>query len=278
MEKRFSINCRGRLLDLSKPKIMGILNVTPDSFSDGGRFNNEKAALCQAEKMLEDGAEIIDIGAQSTRPNAQYLSANEEIKRIRNIISELKKEFPHCYISLDTFYSAVVRFGADEGIDIVNDISGGQFDADMFGTVAETQLPYILMHCNPDYKTMHEKIAYENIVYSINRYFSDKLAELKAQGVYDVILDPGFGFGKTIENQIQMIEEIEYIGLGNYPVLAGISKKSFIYKPLGKSPNTIATETQKLHKTLLEKGVRILRVHDIAETKNVIDELFQDNC
>lgn len=266
----YSINCNGRLVQLDTPKIMGILNLTPDSFSDGGKFNNENAALKQTEKLLKEGAEIIDIGPQSTRPHAEFLSSEEEINRIGNVISGIKKEFPEALISLDTFYAATVRFGFSEGIDIVNDISGGQYDTEMFDTVAETKLPYILMHINPSYETMHEKIKFEDITLEVNRYFSGKVNLLREKGVKDIILDPGFGFGKTVEDQMKMISEVEYLGFGRLPLLIGISRKSFIYKPLGKSPLDINEETQKLHLKVLEQGARILRVHDVAEAKETL--------
>ena len=268
-----SINCRGKLIDLSSPKIMGILNLTPDSFSDGGKFNDEKSALLQAEKMIKDGADFIDIGAQSTRPNAEFLSAKEEIWRLGNVISLIKKEFPETLISLDTFYADVVRFGFDEGIDVVNDISGGDFDDNLLKTVAKTKLPYILMHSNSTYQNMHEKIQYEDIIVSLNFEFSKKINELQKLGIYDVILDPGFGFGKTVEDQYKMIEEVEHLGFGRFPLLIGISRKSFIYKPLGKLPTEINEETQNLHRKVLEKGAKILRVHDVAETRNLVGEL-----
>ena len=268
-----SINCRGKLIDLSSPKIMGILNLTPDSFSDGGKFNDEKSALLQAEKMIKEGADFIDIGAQSTRPNADFLSAKQEILRIGNVISLIKKEFPETLISLDTFYADVVKFGFDEGIDVVNDISGGDFDDNLLKTVAKTKLPYILMHSNSTYQNMHEKIQYEDIIVSLNYSFSKKINELQKLGIYDVILDPGFGFGKTIEDQYKMIDEIEHIGFGKFPLLIGISRKSFIYKPLGKLSTEINEETQNLHRKVLEKGAKILRVHDVAETRNLVGEL-----
>lgn len=272
----FSINCHGKLIDLSSPKIMGILNLTPDSFSDGGKHNEEKKALIHAENMLRSGAEIIDIGPQSTRPNAEFLPAEEEISRIGNMISLIKKEFPEALISLDTFYSEVVRFGFNEGLDIVNDISGGMFDDQMFETVGETGLPYILMHVNPTYESMHEKLIEDDIILNINSYFSEKIQELQSFGVKDIILDPGFGFGKTVEQQHQMIDELEHIGFGKYPLLVGISRKSFIYKPLGKQPLDINDETQKLHRKVLEKGAKILRVHDVPAVKKTIDS-FQIN-
>lgn len=254
---------------------MGILNITPDSFSDGGQFNSDKNALQQAEKMIEEGASIIDIGAQSTRPNADLVTADEEIKRLGKIISSIKKEFPEIWISVDSFYSKVIRFAEGEGMDIVNDISGGQFDSEMFQTVGELGLPYVLMHCNSSYANMHEKIEHEDIILELNRYFSEKTEKLLSFGVNDIILDPGFGFGKTVEHQYQMIDEFQYIGLERRPVLAGISRKSFIYKPLGKQPNEINKETQQLHLKLLEKGAKILRVHDVAKTRKTIEYFTQ---
>ena len=271
----FSLNCNGKLVDLSVPKIMGILNLTPDSFSDGGKFNSEKNAMLHAEKMVAEGAEIIDIGPQSTRPNSAYLQSSEEQKRLGRIISLLKKEFPEILISVDTFWSETVRFATDQGMDIINDISAGQYDSKMFSTVADVGLPYILMHVNPTYENMHEKIIYENITVSVNRFLSEKTAELTELGVKDIILDPGFGFGKTVENQHQLLDETEFIGLGRYPVLIGISRKSFIYKPLGKSPLEIDAETQKLHMKVLEKGAKILRVHDVASAIKTLDKFMQ---
>nr|WP_250131170.1 dihydropteroate synthase [Cloacibacterium caeni] len=269
----FSINCNGRLVDLNTPKIMGILNLTPDSFSDGGKFNNEKSALLHAEKLLKDGADFIDIGAQSTRPNAEFLSAKEEILRIGKMISLMKKEFSEALISIDTFYAEVVKFGYNEGMDVVNDISGGYFDENLLPTVAETGLPYILMHSNTSYSTMHEKIHYDDITMSVNYYFSEKINQLQKLGIHDIILDPGFGFGKTVEDQYKMIEELEHLGFGRFPLLIGISRKSFIYKPLNKKPLEIGEETQILHRKVLEKGAKILRVHDVAETRKTIEEM-----
>lgn len=271
----YSINCNGRLVQLDTPKIMGILNMTPDSFSDGGKFNNEKSALKHAEKLLKDGAEILDIGPQSTRPNAEFLSAAEEKNRIGNLISLIKKEFPEALISLDTFYAETVKFGFNEGIDLINDISGGQYDTEMFDTAAETRLPYILMHVNPSYETMHDKIKFEDITLEVNQYFAKKTKELLEKGVNDIILDPGFGFGKTVEDQMKMIHEVEYLGFGKFPLLIGISRKSFIYKPLGKSPLDINEETQKLHMKVLEQGAKILRVHDVAEAKEILNQFLR---
>ncbi|WP_185681235.1 dihydropteroate synthase [Chryseobacterium sp. 18068] len=271
-----SLNCNGRLVDLSSPKIMGILNLTPDSFSDGGKFNNEKSALQHAEKILKEGGEIIDIGPQSTRPNAEFLSSDEEIRRIGTVISDIKKEFPEALISLDTFYAETVKFGFNEGIDLVNDISGGQFDEKMFDVVAKTKLPYILMHVNPSYKTMHDKVNFDDITLNVNQYFTKKTNELLQNGIKDIILDPGFGFGKTVEDQMKMIDEVEFLGFEKYPLLIGISRKYFIYKPLGKLPLDINEETQKLHLKVLKQGAKILRVHDVSEAKKTVDEFLNN--
>lgn len=267
----FSFQCRGKLVDLSEPIIMGILNLTPDSFSDGGKFNREYEALRHTEKMIKEGANITDIGAQSTQPNAKYLTHNEEITRLKKILPAIRKEFPDTLISLDTFHSEVVDFGYNEGIDIINDISGGQYDRLMFPTIGRTQLPYVLTHGNTSYQNMHEKIEYKDIILNINQFFSKKISELLHQGVKDIFLDPGFGFGKTVKDQYKMVDELEYISFGKYPLLIGISRKSFIYKPLDKSPHEINEETQEFHLKMLKKGAKILRVHDVAETKRTID-------
>ncbi|MDC8103010.1 dihydropteroate synthase [Chryseobacterium sp. PTM-20240506] len=255
---------------------MGILNLTPDSFSDGGKFNDEKTALEHTEKLLKEGAEIIDIGPQSTRPHAEFLTSKEEIRRIGKLISQIKKEFPEALISLDTFYSETVKFGFDEGIDLINDISGGQFDHNMFDIVSGTGLPYILMHINPSYERMHDKTKFEDITLEVNRYFSEKTHELLQKGVRDIILDPGFGFGKTVEDQMKLIGEVEYLEFGRFPLLIGISRKSFIYKPLGKTPLDINEETQKLHMKVLKQGAKILRVHDVAEAKKTVEIFLQE--
>lgn len=266
-----SINCNGRLVDLSLPKIMGILNITPDSFSDGGKYTTEYSAMKQAEKMIIQGADFIDIGGQSTRPTSEKVSAKEEIIRLGSLISLLKKEFPQILISLDTFYGEVVRFGYNEGIDLVNDISAGQFCPELLSIVSETGLPYVLMHINPTYEAMHQTTTKGNIILEINKFFSEKVSHLKKLGIKDILFDPGFGFGKTIPQQEQMIQELEYLGFGDEPLLIGISRKSFIYKPLGKTPLEIEEETEQLHLKCLEKGAKILRVHNVEKTKQTID-------
>ncbi len=253
---------------------MGILNMTPDSFSDGGKFNSDKSALLHAEKMMEEGASIIDIGPQSTRPKAEYLSAKDEIRRLGKIISAVRSEFPDMLISLDTFHAETVKFGFDEGIDIVNDISAGQFDGKMVETVINTGLPYIFMHVSPDYASMHEKTKHGDITCDVNCFLLDKADELLKKGMKDIILDPGFGFGKTIADQYHLLNETQFIGLGKFPLLIGISRKSFIYKHLGKGPNDVTEETQQLYRKVLEKGASILRVHEVAATKVTVDQFL----
>ncbi len=274
--RKFSLNVKGKLYDLSKPKIMGILNMTPDSFSDGGKFNSEENALKHAEQMVREGADIIDIGPQSTRPGSEIIPASEEIRRTGKIIRNIKTEFPETLISLDTFYAETVRFGFDEGIDIINDISAGQFDQEMFDTAANTGLPYILMHVNSSYAEMHRKNEHDDIVLDVNKFLLKKSAELLQKGVKDIILDPGFGFGKTVEDQFRLLEETEHIGLGKFPVLIGISRKSFIYKPLGKAANEVGAETAELHRKVLKKGANILRVHDVATARKLVEESIAD--
>ena len=271
-----SINCNGKLVDLNRPKIMAILNLTPDSFSDGGKFLNEKSALKQVEIMISEGADFIDVGAQSTRPKAEFLSAETEIERLGNLISTIKKEFPKVLISLDTFYSDVVNFGFNEGIDLVNDISAGQYDAQLLETVGKLKLPYVLMHNHAEYSKMHEKIEHEDLILTLNYFFSKKILEMRSFGITDYILDPGFGFGKTVEQQFRLIDELEYLNFGKNPLLIGISRKSFIYKSLDKSPLEINDETQKLHLKCLQKGAKILRVHAVAEAKKTV-KLFEEN-
>jgi len=276
MDKIFSINCRGKLIHINEPLIMGILNLTPDSFSDGGEFNSEKKALLHAEKMISEGADIIDIGPQSTNPNSKKIDSNEERNRLGKIISLIKKKFPEILISVDTFYSNTVKYAYDEGVDIINDISAGQFDNEMLKTVSEIRLPYILMHVNRSFSEMHNKINHFDIITSIKSFFHEKIRKLTELKISDIILDPGFGFGKNIEDQYKMIEEAEYFCSEDFPVLCGISRKSFIYKTLGKTPLEINEETQKIHMKLLKKGIKILRVHDVLETKKTIQTFLEE--
>lgn len=273
----FTLNARGRLVDLRKPLLMGILNVTPDSFSDGEEDFSTKTVLAKAEKMVAEGAEILDIGPQSTRPNAVKLCAKEEIARLGNIISEIRVTFPEILLSLDSFYSETLLFGYDQGIDIANDVSGGQWDTEMLPTVAKLKLPYILMHVAQEYENMHSLNKDKDILLEENYYFSKKVEELLDLGLNDIIIDPGFGFGKTVAQNHQLLDELEYINFGQMPLLVGISRKSFIYKPLGKTPLDITHETEKLHLKALRKGAKILRVHDVAAAKETLHQFLAES-
>ncbi|MDL1913065.1 MAG: dihydropteroate synthase [Bergeyella sp.] len=266
----YSINCRGRLVDLSTPKIMGILNITPDSFSDGGCFISPYIALKQVELMLKNGAEVIDIGAQSTRPGAQKISADEEISRLGLLLPEIRKYFPEVLLSLDTFYGKVVDFGSEEGIDIINDISAGSFDPDMLSSVASSGLPYVLTHNHETYETMHTHRIEEDVVVAICRFFYEKTDFLKSLGIYDVIVDVGFGFGKSIGQQQQLIAELSYFQNIPFPMLVGISRKSFIYKPINKDPHSVGKELEDYHFKVLKSGAKILRVHDVKAARQTL--------
>ena len=265
----------GRLFSLDSPQVMGILNVTPDSFYAGSRQQGEEEIGKRVRQIANEGASMLDIGAYSSRPGADDVPIEEEMARLRRGLTIVKREAPDLVVSVDTFRADVARMCIEEfGIDIINDISGGQYDPNMFPTAAKTQLPYILTHGNSTYETMHEKEDYQDIILALNQFFSKKTAELLDLGVKDIILDPGFGFGKTIENQNQMMEELEHISFGKYPILVGISRKSFIYKPLGKSPHDINEETQQLHLKMLKKGAKILRVHDVAEAQRTLQNFL----
>lgn len=248
-------------------RMMGILNITPDSFSDGGAFISEKKALQQTEKLLTDGADLIDIGAQSTRPNAKKISATQEITRLKPLLRALKKEFPEAILSIDTFYADVVEMSYNEGIHLVNDISGGDYDSRLWDAVAKAKLPYILMHSNTSYEKMHQIEPRDkySLLAEINLYFHNKIRELNDRGIHDIILDPGFGFGKSLEEQQYLLQHIQSVGFGNYPILVGISRKSFIYKPLGKTALTIQEETNELQHYLIKKNIAVLRVHEIPK-------------
>jgi len=260
-----SINCSGSLIDLSDPKVMGILNLTPDSFYDGGKFNSDKKVLSQVEKMLFEGATFIDIGAYSSRPGAKHISEKEELERILPVIQLLIREFPNILISIDTFRSEVAEECVNIGACIVNDISAGNFDKNMFSTIAKLQVPYIIMHMQGAPKNMQENPSYENVVRDLLLYFSTKITELRALGVNDIIADVGFGFGKTIEHNYQLLKHLELFQNLDIPMLAGLSRKSMLYKPLNINPEMALNATTSANTIALQKGTSILRVHDVKE-------------
>lgn len=266
----FTLNCKGRLLTIDAPIVMGIINTTPDSFYEGSRKNNIDAALEQAEKMIAEGASILDIGAQSTRPGSTMVGPEEEIHRLYAIVEAIAKRFPDTIISVDTYYSQVATAAADMGASIINDISGGHFDPDMLATVAGLKMPYICMHVQGDAATMHKVPVYNNIVTDVMDYFIQRMEQCNKAGIADVILDPGFGFSKTPEQNFQLIRfTSSFVALGK-PVLIGVSRKSTIYKTLGITAQDALNGTTVLHTAALLGGAHILRVHDVKEAIEAI--------
>ncbi len=260
----------GKSLDLSEPRVMGILNVTPDSFFDGGKYKEEKALLTQVEKMLTDGASIVDVGGYSTRPGAAEVSLNEEINRTYGVISLIAKEFPELIISIDTFRARVASVAVDHGAAIVNDISGGTMDELMYATVAKLGTPYILMHMQGTPQTMHEFADYDNVVYDVINYFHTQVNELKKHNIDKIILDPGFGFAKTTEHNYEILKKLEDFNALNLPLLIGVSRKSMIWKKLKTTPELALNGTTALNAIAIARGANILRVHDVKEAIETI--------
>lgn len=260
-----TINCKGQLIDLASPKVMGILNVTPNSFYDGGKFADEKALLNQVEKMLNEGATFIDIGGYSSKPNAEFVSEEEELQRVIPIITTVTQKFPETLISIDTFRSKVAKESIENGAAIINDISAGNLDENMMKIVAELQVPYIMMHMKGTPQTMQSLTQYENIVKEMIFYFSEKVAQATSFGMNDLILDPGFGFAKTLEQNFEVLNKLELFQILELPILAGISRKSMIYKTLETNAQNSLNGTTSLNTISLMKGAKILRVHDVKE-------------
>jgi len=265
-----SINCNGKLIDFSTPKVMGILNITPDSFFDGGKYTNKNSIFSRVEKMLNDGATFIDIGAYSSRPGAKHISEEEELNRIALVIKQLTKQFPEILISADTFRSNVAKQCIQNGACMVNDISAGNLDQNMFSTIAALQVPYIMMHMQGDPKTMQNNPTYENIVQDILYSFSKKITELREMGVNDIITDVGFGFGKTLEHNYQLLSNLSMFKYLEVPMLVGVSRKSMLFKPLNISANEALNATTSANTIALLNGANILRVHDVKEAIETI--------
>ena len=272
-----TLNLRGQLIDLSTPRIMGILNVTPDSFFDGGKYDTLQTALKHAERMLTEGATFIDVGGYSSRPGAADVSPEDELKRVVPAVGALVKEFPGAFISIDTFRSEVARAAVQEGAVIVNDISGGELDPEMFPTIGRLQVPYVLMHMKGTPQNMHTQTGYEDLVKDIVDYFHRKLRVLHDLQVKDIIIDPGFGFAKTIEQNFQLLDQLEYFQVLEKPLLAGLSRKSMVWKSLGVLPEDALNGTTVLHTLALLKGTSILRVHEVREAVQVIRLLSRCN-
>ncbi len=269
-----TLNIKGRMLDLEKPVVMGILNITPDSFYDGGKHKTDHGVLSQVEKMLREGAAIIDVGGYSSRPGAAEVSEAEEIKRVKEAISLILKEFPKTIISVDTFRSQVAEISVNEGATMVNDISGGEADKKMFEVIAKLGVPYILMHMRGTPKTMQSMTTYDNLMGDIVDYFQIKVKRLQSLGVKDIILDPGFGFAKTLNQNYELLKNLKYFNMLNLPMLVGLSRKSMIYKALDITSEAALNGTSILNTIALMNGAAILRVHDVKEAKEAVN-LYQ---
>ncbi len=270
-----TLNCRGNLIDLSIPKVMGIINVTTNSFYDGGKTFSEKEILVQAEEMLSEGAMFIDIGGYSTRPGAENISEVEEIRRVVEAIEIILKNFPETLISVDTFRSEIAKKAVEAGAALVNDVSGGTLDAEMYRTVAKLKVPYILMHMRGTPKTMVKLTDYKNVTIEVLKDLSEKIALARAEGINDIVADPGFGFAKTREQSFQLLNNLELFKNLEVPILAGVSRKSFIYKTLETSAENALNGTTSLNTIALLKGASILRVHDVKEAVECV-KLFEN--
>jgi len=266
-----SINCRGKLIDLSTPRVMGILNVTPDSFYDGGHYNTAPELLRKAEEHLTAGADILDLGAISTRPNALEISEEEEHQRLLPAIEFIRNAFPEAILSVDTYRASTAQRAVELGADIINDISGGSMDNDMFETIAKLQVPYVLMHINGTPQTMQQQTKYDDLTLDIYDWILKRVHQLEVLGVHDVIIDPGFGFAKTIDQNFELLSALDRFKMAGRPVLAGVSRKSFIYKTLKINPNEALNGTTYMHALALQKGVNILRAHDVKEAVECVE-------
>ncbi len=268
------MNCKGKIIDLLTPKVMGILNITPNSFYDGGKFIGENKILNQVEKMILEGANFLDIGAYSSKPNAEFVSENEEIERILPVLELITNKFPETIISIDTFRSEVAKVCIENGAAIINDISAGNLDNKMMKVVAKYNVPYIMMHMRGNAQTMQSLTYYDNIIKEMLFYFSEKVAKARSLGINDLIIDPGFGFAKTLDQNFEVLQKLELFQMLELPILAGISRKSMIYKTLDTTAENALNGTSVLNTIALIKGSKILRVHDVKEAQECI-KLYQ---
>lgn len=265
-----SINCNGKLVDLNTPKVMGVLNITPDSFYDGGRYKDAKSILNQTEKLISEGATFLDIGAYSSRPGADFISENEELKRIVPVVELIQKNNPDVLISIDSFRAKVIRECVSAGAVISNDISAGKLDPDMIKTVGELGLPYIMMHMRGTPQTMKNHTTYQHLINEIYAYFSKQIELARQHNITDIIIDPGFGFAKTLAQNYELLNQMEFFKNLNCPILTGVSRKSMIYKVLGCTANEALNGTTALNMVALMNGACILRVHDVKEAVECI--------
>ena len=270
-----TINCNGKLIDLESPKIMGILNVTPDSFYDGGSYTDETSILRQTEAMLKQGATFIDVGAYSSRPGADDISEEEELRRIEPVIDLLRKNFPNSLISVDTFRSGVAKKCLEAGATMINDISGGDLDPEMFSIIAEFNVPFIMMHMRGTPQNMMENTQYENLINEIRFVFSEKIDKARKLKINDIIIDPGFGFSKTLSQNFQLLKYLDLLNTFEVPILVGLSRKSMIYKTLDTDAEHALNGTTALNMFALNKGANILRVHDVEQAVECV-KLYEE--
>ena len=270
-----TINCKGTLINLSTPKVMGIVNVTPDSFFDGGKLTDADAVVFQVEKMLQEGATFIDLGGYSSKPGAEFVSEAEELNRVIPVVKLLVEKFPDILLSIDTFRSEVAKQAIENGAALINDISAGLLDENMLETVAKLQVPYIMMHMKGTPKTMQSLANYDDLLKEMNFYFSERIAKARRFGLNDIIIDPGFGFAKTLEQNYELLQNLELLQFHDLPILAGISRKSMIYKALETAPEEALNGTTFLHAFCLQKGATILRVHDVKEAVECVKLMSQ---
>ncbi len=266
----FALQAGDKLLTFDKPLVMGIINLTPDSFYDGGRYGNIKAVMQDAEEKIRQGADILDLGASSSRPGAVEITEQEEWSRLKPALLELRKQFPFCVISVDTYRAGIAEKSAAAGANMINDISGGSMDADMFKTMAQLQLPYVLMHMKGQPQTMQIQPEYKDVVEEVKTFFESKIAGLRQHGFNKIILDPGFGFGKNTAHNFQLLKNLSKFSELGYPLLAGLSRKSMINKVIGTNPVTALNGTSVLNSLALMNGANLLRVHDVQEAKQAI--------
>lgn len=265
-----SINCKGSLIDLNRPIVMGILNVTPDSFFDGGRHTALSSAMTKTEEMISQGATIIDIGGMSSRPGAEIISVEKELARVVPVITEISRKFPDQIISIDTVHGEVAKAAIDAGASLINDISGGSIDPLIIDIAKNSGVPYILMHMKGRPADMQDNPTYENVVMDILTYFKNKVFELRQAGLKDIIIDPGFGFGKTVEQNFELLNKMSVFRMLDCPILVGLSRKSMIYKSLDLTPEESLNGTTAAHMIALRNGAKILRVHDVKEAAEAI--------
>lgn len=265
-----TLNCRGRLVSLEEPIVMGILNLTPDSFSDGGKYNQEKDALKYVEEMLTQGAKIIDIGGYSSRPDATDISHEEELTRIYSITKQILREFPDAIVSIDTFRASVAAPMIELGVHMINDISGGKLDLEMMPLIANWDVPYVMMHMKGTPQTMKSMAMYENMFEEIWHFFIEQINKAKSLGIKDIIIDPGFGFAKNIKHNYELLLKLDHFQLLDMPILVGLSRKSMLYRLLERSVEEMLAPTSIVNFKALEKGAHILRVHDVQEAVSCI--------